>query len=84
MATNRAPKQWCLTESETLNTFKNWKKIFAILYLLIQHSSLSLPMMLHGENPLIQLLLVDLQIQLQPMQKMSSLSLCQRKANVLH
>ena len=26
MATNRAPKQWCLTESETLNTFKNWKE----------------------------------------------------------
>ena len=26
MATNCAPKQWCLTESETLNTFKNWKE----------------------------------------------------------
>ena len=26
MATNRAPKQWCLTESETLNSFKNWKE----------------------------------------------------------
>ncbi len=23
---NRAPKQWCLTKTETLNTFENWKQ----------------------------------------------------------
>ena len=23
---NRAPKQWCLTKIETVNTFENWKQ----------------------------------------------------------
>ena len=26
MAFNRAPKQWCLTKNETVNTFENWKQ----------------------------------------------------------
>lgn len=25
-ATHRAPKQWCLTKTETMNTFENWKQ----------------------------------------------------------
>lgn len=26
MANGRAPKQWCLTKTETVNTFENWKQ----------------------------------------------------------
>lgn len=26
MASNRAPKQWCLTKNETINSFENWKQ----------------------------------------------------------
>lgn len=26
MATHRAPKQWCLTKQETVNSFENWKE----------------------------------------------------------
>ena len=26
MATARAPKQWCLTKEETVNSFENWKQ----------------------------------------------------------
>ena len=26
MANNRAPKQWCLTKHETINTFENWRQ----------------------------------------------------------
>ena len=26
MATSRAPKQWCLSKCETVNTFENWRQ----------------------------------------------------------
>ena len=32
MASHRAPKQWCLTKQETVNTFENWRH--NVLYIL--------------------------------------------------
>lgn len=26
MVSNKAPKQWCLTENETIGSFENWKR----------------------------------------------------------
>ena len=26
MAANRAPKQWCLTKTETVNSYENWRQ----------------------------------------------------------
>ena len=44
-ATHRAPKQWCLTKSETVNSFENWRQ--NLLYTLSLDSNFA-PFLIDG------------------------------------